>query len=65
MTGQTYCGGYDNAGALTYADALLIPLAQKTTANKAYVDNNFCGQGQGFVTGNAGNAGKVNQVCCK
>ena len=46
------CGGYNDAGTLSYADALLIPSA--TAAGSAVGVSNFCGQGNGFVGATAG-----------
>ena len=62
--GQTFCGGYNAAGDLTYADALLIPSAKKADGT-SFPASNFCGQGKAFVTGKAGTPGSQNQVCCK
>merc|ERR1711953_690255 len=39
-----YCGGYDTAGKLTSADALLIPSASTDAGNNLGASN-FCGQG--------------------
>ena len=59
------CGGYNTAGTLTYADALLIPMAS-TASGASLVNGNFCGQGNSFV-GNvaSGEAESYSQVCCK
>ena len=62
---KAYCGGYSPAGTLSYADALLIPMA--STVNMApLVNGNFCGQGSSFVGTVAGGAAMAYpQVCCK
>lgn len=61
-----HCGGYDAAGpgTLSYADALLIPMAQ-LPAGTLLQNGNFCGQGKAFIGNMAGTAMKYNQICCK
>jgi len=59
-----HCGGYDAAGpgTLSYADALLIPMAQ-LPAGTLLQNGNFCGQGKAFIGNMAGTATKYNQIC--
>ena len=64
VSSKANCGGYDAAGTLSYADALLIPMAQ-LPAGTLLLNGNFCGQGQAFIGNMAGTATKYNQICCK
>ena len=62
---QPFCGGYNNAGMPTFADALLIPSASTDAGNNLGASN-FCGQGNGFVyNDNQGAAAANMEVCCK
>ena len=66
MATAAHCGGYDAAGpgTLSYADALLIPMA-KLPAGAFLQNGNFCGQGMAFIGKTAAGVVVSNTICCK
>ena len=65
---KAFCGGYDEKGMLTFADALLIPSASNNAGTMKLGASNFCGQGNGFVYKATPAAAAVSAeatVCCK
>merc|ERR1712029_787772 len=64
MATAAHCGGYDAAGpgTLSYADALLIPMA-KLPAGAFLQNGNFCGQGMAFIGKTAAGVVVSNTIC--
>ena len=58
VSSKANCGGYDAAGTLSYADALLIPMAQ-LPAGTLLLNGNFCGQPRPVSTGSDHGSGSV------
>ena len=66
VTTKAHCGGYDAAGpgTLSYADALLIPMAELPMGTLLQ-NGNFCGQGMAFIGNNGGTKAAYLTICCK